>query len=191
MNVGLYAEGVAGSLQVKGGQDSLRKIGSLSVIVPVFNSEAILPALMERLEPVLASFCSQYEVIFVNDASRDASWEVIQRISASRTNVGGINLMRNHGQHNALLCGIRAARYDTIVTIDDDLQNPPEEIPKLLAPLSEGYDVVYGTPQNQRHGLLRDLASLITKMVLQGAMGAATARKVSAFRAFRTKLRQA
>src|SRR5205807_2034684 len=78
-----------------------------------------------------------------------------------------------------------------IVTIDDDLQNPPEEIPKLLALLSEGYDVVYGTPQNQQHGLLRDLASLITKMILQGAMGAATARKVSAFRAFRTRLRQA
>ena len=191
MNVGLYAEGVAGSLQVKGGQDSLRKIGSLSVIVPVFNSEAILPALMERLEPVLASFCSQWEVIFVNDASRDASWEVIQRISASRTNVGGINLMRNYGQHNALLCGIRAARFDTIVTIDDDLQHPPEEIPKLLAKLEEGFDVVYGYPEQEQHGLLRDLASAMTKLALRGSMGAETARHLSAFRAFRTRTRDA
>src|SRR5438552_14737060 len=111
MNVGLYAEGTAGSLQVKGRQESLRTISSLSVIVPVFNSETILPALIERLEPVLVSLCSQYEVIFVNDASRDGSWEVIQKISASRNCARGINLMRNYGQHIALLCGIRAARF--------------------------------------------------------------------------------
>jgi undecaprenyl-phosphate 4-deoxy-4-formamido-L-arabinose transferase len=99
--------------------------------------------------------------------------------------------MRNFGQHNALLCGIRAARYDVIVTIDDDLQNPPEEIPKLLARLSEGVDVVYGRPATEQHGFLRDLASRVTKMALQSAMGAETARNVSAFRAFRGHLREA
>jgi undecaprenyl-phosphate 4-deoxy-4-formamido-L-arabinose transferase len=100
-------------------------------------------------------------------------------------------MSRNYGQHNALLCGIREARGETIVTLDDDLQHPPEEIPKLLAKLDEGFDVVYGPPEREQHGLLRDLASQITKLALEGAMGAANARQVSALRAFRTRLRDA
>ena len=105
--------------------------------------------------------------------------------------VRGLQLSRNYGQHNALLCGIRAARHELVVTVDDDLQNPPEEIPKLLAVLAQGYDVVYGAPEHERHGFLRDRASQITKIALQSAMGAETARHVSAFRAFRTALRDA
>ena len=100
-------------------------------------------------------------------------------------------MSRNYGQHNALLCGIRAARYPIIVTLDDDLQNPPEEIDKLIAALDDGADVVYGTPENEQHGFLRDQSSRITKLALQSAMGAETARNVSAFRAFRTRLRDA
>jgi undecaprenyl-phosphate 4-deoxy-4-formamido-L-arabinose transferase len=99
--------------------------------------------------------------------------------------------MRNYGQHNALLCGIRMASNEVIVTMDDDLQNPPEEIPKLLDKLAQGYGVVYGTPEKERHGLWRDLASVITKLALQSAMGVGVARKVGAFRAFRTQLRDA
>jgi undecaprenyl-phosphate 4-deoxy-4-formamido-L-arabinose transferase len=99
--------------------------------------------------------------------------------------------MRNYGQHNTLLCGIRQARYEVIVTMDDDLQHPPEEIPNLLAKLAEGYDVVYGTPQQEQHGFWRDVASQVTKLALQSTMGAETARNVSAFRAFRTRLRDA
>jgi undecaprenyl-phosphate 4-deoxy-4-formamido-L-arabinose transferase len=99
--------------------------------------------------------------------------------------------MRNYGQHNALLCGIREARYGVVVTMDDDLQHPPEEIPKLLAALAEGYDVVYGTPQQEQHGLGRDLASMITKIALQNVMGAEIARQVSAFRAFRAEVAKA
>ena len=72
--------------------------------------------------------------------------------------------------------------------MDDDLQHPPEEIPKLLAVLAEGFDVVYGTPQNEEHGMLRDLASIVTKMALQNVMGATIARQVSAFRAFRAEV---
>jgi undecaprenyl-phosphate 4-deoxy-4-formamido-L-arabinose transferase len=88
-----------------------------------------------------------------------------------------------------LLCGVLAARFDTTVTMDDDLQHPPEEIPKLLKKLAEGYDVVYGKPMTEQHGLFRDLASVITKLALQSAMGAANARNVSAFRAFSTQTR--
>ena len=105
--------------------------------------------------------------------------------------VRGINLMRNYGQHNALLCGIRAAQYDVIVTMDDDLQHPPEEIPGLLERLDEGFDVVYGTPESEQNGFLRAIASRVTRLALRAAVGADVAKNVSAFRVFRTQLRDA
>ena len=162
---------------------------SLSVIVPVFNSSSTLRILVQTIDAALPGI--EKELILINDGSKDGSWAVICDLSNEFTWVRGINLMRNYGQHNALLCGIRAAHNEIIVTIDDDLQNPPEEVPKLLSKLSEDYDVVYGTPLKESHGLLRDLASRITKIALQNAMGAETARNVSAFRAFRTQLRDA
>ena len=99
--------------------------------------------------------------------------------------------MRNYGQHNALLCGIRAAKYDVIVTMDDDLQHPPEEIPRLLEQLEQGFDVVYGAPKAEQHGFLRALASRITRLALSMAIGRELAKNVSAFRVFRTRLREA
>lgn len=164
---------------------------SISVVVPVFNSEASLLELIRRLHRVLASITLHFEAILVNDGSRDRSWQTIQQLAADYPWVRGINLARNYGQHNALLCGIRAARHETIVTIDDDLQHPPEQIPNLLAKMEEGFDVVYGFPQKQQHGVLRDLASEITKLALRNSMGVETARHVSAFRAFRTQTRDA
>jgi undecaprenyl-phosphate 4-deoxy-4-formamido-L-arabinose transferase len=101
---------------------------------------------------------ARVEIVLVNDGSRDRSAAVIAGLAASHPGVVAVDLMRNYGQHNALLAGIRAAHHDVVVTIDDDLQNPPEEIPKLLAKLAEGYDVVYGTPLTGQHGWLRDLA---------------------------------
>lgn len=163
---------------------------SISVVVPVYNSEASLPLLIQRLQPVLKDF-QPAEVILVNDGSRDGSWAVVEDLVARFDFVRGIDLMRNYGQHNSLLCGIRAVRGNIIVTMDDDMQNPPEEIPLMIAKLREGYDVVYGTPERETHGFLRDMASRITKLALQSAMGAQTARHVSAFRAFRTPLREA
>jgi undecaprenyl-phosphate 4-deoxy-4-formamido-L-arabinose transferase len=168
-----------------------KRCGTASVVVPVYNSEAILPALVQRLRPVLDSQFSDYEVLFVNDASRDGSWEVVKEMVVCYNWIRGINLMRNYGQHNALLCGIRSAQFDTIITMDDDLQHPPEEIVKLLAKLEEGFEVVYGFPEQQQHGFLRNIASELTKLALQGSMGAETARHVSAFRAFRTQAREA
>ena len=164
---------------------------SISIVVPVYNSELTLAALIERLEPVLRRVASAFEVILVNDGSRDGSWLVASELAQSHSFVRALNLMRNYGQHNALLAGIRSARNEIIITIDDDLQNPPEEIPRLLAQIAEGCDVVYGVPEHERHGFLRDLASHVTKLTLQSAMGAETARKISAFRAFRTDLRDA
>ena len=133
----------------------------------------------------------EYELLLVNDGAKDQSWQVIQRLAAEHGWVRGINLMRNYGQHNALLCGIRAARFDTLVTMDDDLQHPPEEIHNLLTKLDEGFEVVYGYPRQEQHGWLRNIASFITKLSLQRSMGAETARHISAFRAFRTQIRNA
>lgn len=160
-------------------------------MVPAYNSEQTLELLVQRLEPVLAARAEKYELILVNDGSRDKSWNVIVSLVAGHKWVRGFNMMRNYGQHNAVLCGLRNARGEIVVTMDDDLQHPPEEIPKLLDKLNEGYDVVYGAPEQEQHGLWRDLASHATKLALQGAMGAATGRKVSAFRAVRTHLREA
>ena len=164
---------------------------SISAIVPVYRSAAALPELHGRLSRVLAALTPNYEIVFVEDGGTDESWHVIQQLAARDRCVRGIRMSRNYGQHNALLCGIRAARSDLIVTLDDDLQNPPEEIPKLLARLDESVDVVYGTPETEQHGFFRDLGSRITKLALQSAMGAETARHVSAFRVFRGRLRDA
>ncbi len=161
------------------------------MVVPVYKSEAILPDLVQRLSQALPSLAEEYELILVNDCSPDRSWEVISKLAEQYSWICPINLMRNYGQHNALLCGIRAARYDVIVTMDDDLQHPPEEIPKLLDALAGGYDVVYGTPEQEQHGLGRDFASWVTKLALQNVMGAEVARKVSAFRAFRAQVAKA
>jgi undecaprenyl-phosphate 4-deoxy-4-formamido-L-arabinose transferase len=161
------------------------------VVVPVYRGAETIRELVAGLKPVLAREFEAFEILLVDDGSPDASWDVIAALAAEEPLVRGLRLMRNYGQHNALLCGIRAARHDLIVTMDDDLQHPPEEIPKLLAALRGGYDVVYGTPERARHGLLRNLASAATKMVLKNAMGAQTARRVSAFRAFDTRLREA
>ncbi len=160
-----------------------------SVVIPVYNGADILELLIQRLGKVLPNVAEAFEVIMVNDGSPDNSWEIIEQLAAKNPWVVGIRLIRNFGQHNATLCGIRQARFETIVTMDDDLQNPPEEIHLLLAQLAKGYDVVYGVPRREQHGLWRDLASQATKIALKGAMGVGIARNVSAFRAFRTQVR--
>jgi glycosyltransferase involved in cell wall biosynthesis len=163
----------------------------ISVVIPVYNSEEILANLIQRLSPVLQAGTESFEVIMINDGSQDGSWEEITRLSTINPWVRGIQLMRNYGQHNALLCGLRSARFSVTVTMDDDLQHPPEEIPQLIQKMKEGYDVVYGTPYKQQHGLWRDLASYFTKLALQSTMGVENARKVSAFRVIRTRIRDA
>lgn len=164
---------------------------SVSIVIPVYNSAKSLLPLTEQLAIDLPAAAQTYEVIFVEDGSRDNSWDIVDELTQRFDWARGIRLMRNYGQHNALLCGIRAAQHDVIVTMDDDLQHPPEEIHKLLEKLAEGFDVVYGTPQQERHGVMRNLASQGIKLAMQMAMGVEVARSVSAFRAFRTQLRDA
>jgi glycosyltransferase involved in cell wall biosynthesis len=166
-------------------------VDGISAVVPVYGSETILPLLLARLTTALEGLAAAHEIILVDDGSPDRSWTVIAEAASHDDRIHGIRLMRNFGQHNALLVGIRRARYRYIVTLDDDLQNPPEEIAKLLARLTPEVDVVYGTPASEQHSIWRSAASRVTKYALEEAMGATAARSVSAFRLFRTDLRGA
>ena len=162
----------------------------LSVVIPVYKSEDILPLLVEKLEEVLPSLGMNYEVILVNDGSADGSWQKIVALSEQFNWVVGVNMMRNYGQHNATLCGIREAQFDVVVTMDDDLQNPPAEIPKLLAKLEEGYDLVYGVARKRGQVWWKAASSVIVKRAIAFVMGARNVQDIGAFRAFRTELRR-
>lgn len=164
---------------------------SISVVIPVYRSQDSIGLVIEQLATTLPTLTDSYEAILVEDNGGDNSWQVIQQLSQDYEWVSGFQLMRNYGQHSALLCGIRQASHEVIVTMDDDLQHPVNKVKDLIQLLDEGYDVAYGTPEKEQHGFLRDIASQVTKIVLQGAMGAETARSISAFRAFRTPLREA
>lgn len=162
----------------------------VSVIVPVHNGEATLVELVTRIRKALIAVAQPLELILVNDGSHDGSWRVITTLAEQHPEVRGLNLMRNYGQHNALLAGIQRAQHEVIVTLDDDLQHPPEEIPKMLSKLDQGYDVVYGMPERRNHNLRRNISSRILKSVLKVTPGAEMASHSSAFRAFRSVLRQ-
>jgi len=163
----------------------------ISIVVPVFNSCQTIPDLVERVTAAADGLRRPYEIILVNDGSADESWDAIQEQARKSPAVRGVNLMRNYGQHNALLCGIRRARFDVTVTLDDDLQNPPEEMARLVEELDQGFDVVYGVPRRSRHSLGHVIAGKLLRLMLWGALGARTTRISSSFRAFRTRLRRA
>lgn len=163
--------------------------GGVSVVVPVYRGAETIEELATRIDAVLDGLEVEHEIILVNDASPDSSWEIIEGLAQRLPSVSGIDLMRNYGQHNALLAGIRQARLAVIVTMDDDLQHPPEEIPRLLGEIAAGHDAVYGVPQREHQARWRGLASRLTKAAMQKAMGAESATMINSFRAFRTPLR--
>ena len=107
------------------------RLPSISVVVPVYRSENLLRPLVERLAPVLAAHASQSELILVDDGSPDGSWEIVRTLARQHAWVRGIRLMRNYGQHGALLCGIRSARHEIVVTIDDDLHTTGDQLSLL------------------------------------------------------------
>jgi len=161
-----------------------------SVVIPVYRGAGSLPELTKRLIAVFEKHSLTYEIIFVNDASPDDGWLVIEKLVDQFPGVRGIDLMKNSGQHNALLCGVRAARYDVIITMDDDLQHPPEYIPALLDKLAEGYDLVYGNPLKEPRSFIRNFLSRIVKRVIL-RYGSGRDIDICSFRAFRSSLRKA
>jgi undecaprenyl-phosphate 4-deoxy-4-formamido-L-arabinose transferase len=144
---------------------------AVSVVIPVYNEEANLEALYERLEPVLDGLARRYEVIFVDDGSRDRSLEILCRLQEKYDAVRVIQLNRNYGQHAAVFAGLDHARGDVIVTLDADLQNPPEEIPRLLDKIAEGHDVVGGWRQNRQDHIIRRFLSWAVNKVTSKVVG--------------------
>ncbi|HUI88477.1 MAG TPA: glycosyltransferase family 2 protein [Anaerolineales bacterium] len=161
-----------------------------SVVIPVYRGEQTIELLVNRLADVLPMVADEFEVLLVNDGSPDHSWDVIESLSQQYSWARGIQLMRNFGQENATLCGIREARCDVIVTMDDDLQHDPADLPKLMAKLNEGYDVVYGVPRVRRQVWWKRVFSKIVKWAVSSVMGVSTIRDISAFKAFRAELKQ-
>jgi polyisoprenyl-phosphate glycosyltransferase len=161
---------------------------SISVVVPVYRSESSLRPLVARLLRVLERTGLRHEIVLVEDGGGDGSWNVLCDLQAEdHDRIIVIQLMRNYGQHNALMCGFRHARGEYIITIDDDLQNPPEEIPKLLDAIRAGqYDLVYGVYSSKKHSLWRNAGSALVnafyRVVFQNAV------TISSFRAIHRPL---
>jgi len=136
-----------------------------SIIVPVYNSESTLEILFSRTKAVFTTLGKVFEMVFVDDCSRDKSWEVLTQLKKQYPEeVIAIRLSRNFGQHNAVFCGLEYARGDQMITIDDDLQIPPEEIPKLIQSYNEtDADLVYGFFGKKKHSMVRNLGSYFIK----------------------------
>ena len=162
-----------------------------SVVIPVYRGEETLEPLVDQLAGVLPSIADAYEVILVNDGSPDDSWRVIEHLSRKYPWLCGVNLMRNYGQENATLCGIREARYEVIVIMDDDLQHDPRDLPKLIDKLQEGFEVVYGVPRVRRHVWWKRILTAVVKRTIAGVVGLQTVRDISSFKAFRADLKRA
>lgn len=156
-------------------------------MVPTYKSPSTLAELVDR---IAAANLGEYEVIVVDDGNDDATWQEILRLSKTNDSLIGLRLGRNYGQHSAILAGVRKARFSKIVTLDDDLQNPPEDIPKLLAELKPGVDVVYGVSSQVRQNLFRRFTSKFTKAVFAKVLGFESAISISSFRAFRAQLKE-
>ena len=167
------------------------KTPNASVIIPVYNGADTVPQLTDRLMRVLPDMFSKFEILLVDDCSPDKSWDVLKEMQKQYPEaVRAIHLSKNYGQHNATLCGIRAARYEICITMDDDLQHPPEQLPLLVEELEKGFDVVYAVPKKLPHSWWRNLGSKLTKIILGKIMGIPI-REIGAFRVFRTHLRDA
>ena len=162
----------------------------VSLVCPVYCSAQTLRILVDEICTSLNG-AYKFEILLIDDRSTDSSWLEILQISKENSAVRGIRLGRNVGQHGALLAGIRSARFDKIVTIDDDLQNPPSEVIKLVQALDSNGGVVYGVSTDVKQKLWRKASSIGAKKLFKKFLGFDSAVKISSFRAFETNLRNA
>lgn len=138
--------------------DRPRKDSGISVVIPVYRAEAILASLLFRLVATLDAMGRAYEIICVDDCSPDNSWSVLKELKRQHgKRLKIVRLLTNRGQHNALLCGFGLVTGQIVVTMDDDLQNPPEEIPNLVGAIDAGYDLAIGAYDSKKHATLRNL----------------------------------
>ena len=164
--------------------NSLQIKPRFSVVIPVFNEAENLEVLYARLTKVMDGLDGPYEIIFVDDGSTDGSFQILKRLHERDKNIMVIRFTRNFGQHPAVMAGFNAASGEIIITLDADLQNPPEEVPKLLDKLDEGYEVIFGVFKQRKHSVFRRAGSSFAKWAL-GRILPVEATGLSGFRALR------
>jgi len=157
-----------------------------SVVVPVYNSQHTLTPLYERLKAVFdRELEASFELILVDDASADGSWEVMQALRQRDKAVRIVQLVNNAGQHNALMCGFSYARGAYVITMDDDLQNPPEEIPVLYRAIQQGgLDLVVGVPEEKKHSLFRNTGTVVMNRLHEKVLNKPSHLRFGSFRIF-------
>lgn len=158
---------------------------SISVVIPIYKSKESLSILMEELHTVLHKSDFDYEIIAVDDCSPDDTWTELMRLKKKFNKLKIIRLTRNSGQHNAILCGFTIAKGDIIITMDDDLQNPPYEIPKFISAIHGGYDLVIGAYDKKKHSLNRNIGGNLIDMVLRHIFHLPKNFQLTSFRAIK------
>ncbi len=132
-----------------------------SIVIPVYNSEDVVRDTVKQIVDFFESHRLSFEIVLVNDGSKDNSWEVIKDLAQRYEEVKSIDLLKNYGQHSAVLCGMANATGDYMVTMDDDLQNPPAELIHLIRKINEGYDLVFARFHQKKHSLGRRVGSKV------------------------------
>ena len=165
--------------------NDMNKQIEVSIVVPVFNEASLIEELVSRLKAVCDKLSQSYEIVIVDDGSSDGSYEKLKQIQAKESTLRIIKLTRNFGQQAAVLAGFRASKGDIIVQLDSDLQNPPEEIPKLLDAMSDDIDMVNTVHRKRRDGMLRVIGSQCLLKVGQALFGNSVKLNLSSFRAIR------
>lgn len=170
----------------KGSNPVWDRKGKISVVIPVYCSQKSLEILVSRLVAVLSELAQDYEIILVDDCSLDNSWEVMKQLKQQHEEfLKIVRLQVNNGQHNAILCGFSMVTGDIVITMDDDLQNPPEEIPNLVEALEEGYDLVIGAYDSKKHSTGRNLGGRMIDWILRCIFRLPARFQLTSFRAIR------
>jgi len=162
----------------------------LSVVIPVYNEEGNLRELQAALSPVLRSLGKSYEIIYVDDGSTDKSLHILSEIQASDPHLVIIEFSRNFGQHSAIFAGFEQSRGQIVVTLDADLQNPPEAIPTLVRAIESGYDVVGGWREDRQDPFYRKFASMIVNKIISWSTGVKLKDYGCMLRAYRREIVQ-
>jgi len=156
-----------------------------SIVIPVYNSEETLPDLIRRIRMVFRELTGDYEVILVDDCSPDNSWAVMKELRNQDPKIKIIHLIRNFGQHNAILCGFQFSKGQYVITMDDDLQHPPEEIPKLIGKIKQGFFAVYGKYQIKYHSRIENFFSRRFQLLIHHILNIPEDIFISSFAIFR------
>ena len=164
----------------------------LSIIIPVFNSENILEKLINRIykSSNVKDFPEKFEVILINDSSHDESWKKIKFLSGEFVNIKGINLIKNYGQHNAIMAGLNECTGDIIITMDDDLQHPPESIKDIYNELNKNFDACYVYYLKRQHPLWKKIISWLNNLISSYLLNKPIKIYMSSFKGFKKKILQ-